>query len=114
MTPALVMLAEPWAMKNKETGEIEREGATLTYFDLESPFTGNKRGYEPLRVSVSKEILEAEMGAVPAFYSLQFRQRANRETGKAELQCTGMRHIGPWSPPGGVETPSSSYAPALG
>jgi len=99
MTPSLVMQVEPYTITNKETGEIEREGATLTYFDLESPQIGKKRGYEPLRVSIGKEIVDGSLSSIPAYYNLTFRQRANRDTGKAEIQCTGMRYLSPWAPP---------------
>lgn len=94
MNPQLVMEAAPWTITNKETGEVEREGFTLTYFDLESPHVGKRRGFEPLRITATKELVEATMTRVPGFYYLHFRQRANRETGKVELALSAARYAG--------------------
>src|SRR5581483_8941350 len=79
MKPSLVMQAEPWTITNKETGVVERTGFTLTYFDLESPHIGRKVGFEPLRISGSDEVVKPHLAAIPGWFHLHFRQRANRE-----------------------------------
>ncbi len=96
MKPSLVMQAEPWTITNKETGVVERTGFTLTYFDLESPHIGRKVGFEPLRISGSDEVVKPHLAAIPGWFHLHFRQRANRETGKAELQLTAMAYAAPF------------------
>lgn len=96
MKASLVMQAEPWTITNKETGVVERTGFTLTYFDLESPHIGRKVGFEPLRISGSDEVVKPHLTTIPGRFHLHFRQRANRETGKAELQLRAMEYAAPF------------------
>ena len=96
MKPSLIMQAEPWTITNKETGVVERTGYTLTYFDMESPHIGRKVGFEPLRISGSEDVVKPHLGSIPGRFHLHFRQRANRETGKAELQLTAMAYAAPF------------------
>jgi hypothetical protein len=95
MSSCLVMQASPWAIKNKETAVVEREGFTITYFDLESPQLGTRVGFEPLKVTAAQDVLQPFLGRIPAFFDASFRQRANRETGKAELQLSGLAFVAP-------------------
>jgi hypothetical protein len=97
MKPALVIEASPWTITNKETGAVERTGFTLTYIDGDSPHIGRKRGYEPLRISGSDDMVKPHIDGVPGFFHLQYRMRANRDTGKAELALAAMSYAGPLS-----------------
>lgn len=103
MKPSLVMEASPWAITNKDTGVVERTGFTITYFDMESPHIGRKVGFEPLRISGSDDVVKPHISAIPGRFHLHFRQRANRETGKAELQLTAMVYAAPFEEAGDGE-----------
>jgi hypothetical protein len=97
----LCFQAEPWRILNKDTGELEREGYTLTYVDLDSPHQGRKRGYEPLRVSGTPDVVMPVLAHVPGFLDARFRQRANRDTGKVELQLSHLAFVAPLPLPDG-------------
>lgn len=113
MSPSLIMQAEPWTIFKKEKDQdgnerfvekmdergnmqriVERMGYTLTYFDPESKHIGQKVGYEPLRISGAAEVVTPALGAIPGWFHMHYRMRANRDSGKAELQLTGLDYAG--------------------
>lgn len=102
MSTILCIQAEPWRILNKETGVLEREGYTITYCDLDSAHEGRKRGYEPLRVSASLDMVLPVVQEVPGFFEARFRQQANRDTGKVELRLSHLRPLAPLLLPDGV------------
>lgn len=98
MSLALVTETQPWSFPDERTGEI-RNGYSLFYLDAESPLIGNRKGFERLKISGSVQVVEAELREVPGWYELGFRQRPNRETGRAELVLSTMRYVGPLEVP---------------
>jgi len=119
MSAALIMQAEPYRIYKRASADrgseyvlkdgeriLERSGWTVTYFDAESQHVGQKIGYEPLRISCNEDVLVHHLGAIPGYFNLHFRQRANRETGKAELQLTGLDFAGEFVFGVGAEAPA--------
>ncbi len=87
----LVLAARRYSFKDSETGALV-EGAKLHYLTLDGEQDGDtdQRGEIPFEVSIPRHVYE-ELGEVPAFYDVDFRQRPGRG-GRPTLQAAGLSY----------------------
>lgn len=83
----LVLHVRPYDFKGKD-GQ-QRQGATITYLDLEAPPAPGELGVGPVQLSVPLELAKSFTEA-PALYALGFSQRRGRD-GKPELRISSAK-----------------------
>jgi hypothetical protein len=83
----LVLHVRPYDFTGKDGKQ--RQGATVTYLDLDAPPASGERGLAPMQVSVPLELAKSFPQA-PALYSLGFAQRRGRD-GKPELHISSAK-----------------------
>lgn len=90
----LVLGARRYSFKDSDTGELV-EGANLHYLTLDGQQGGDtdQVGELPFEVRIPRSLFE-ELGEVPAFYDVDFRQRPGRG-GRPTLQAVGVSYQGP-------------------
>lgn len=80
----LVLHVRPYDFTGRD-GQ-RRQGATISYLDLDASPAPGERGLAPMQVSVPLELVKSFPQA-PALYSLGFAQRRGRD-GKPELHIS--------------------------
>ena len=90
----LVLAAKKYDFKN-DAGE-QVAGATVQYLDFESGALNepNRKGFEPVTIAATTEAF-AQFTEVPAYYDLQFRQRAGKN-GRPTLALTSAKLLQPF------------------
>lgn len=88
------MGARRYDFKDDASGE-RVEGAKLHYLTLDGEQDGdtNRHGEIPFEVSVPQSLFD-EFASTPAFFDVEFRQRAGRG-GRPTLQVAGVSYLGP-------------------
>ena len=90
----LVHLVEQYSFPDSENPAREVHVNTLHCLGAEPVLTEREHGCFGFKVPVPAPVA-AGLPAVPGWYEPEWRDQANRKTGKYERKCVGMEFIGP-------------------